>query len=246
MSQTLSYQQFSEAYDAHVQGRTFVEDLDYYRACKQRFWESIRRIADLGLPKGAKVLDIGGGIIAVLAARLLDLEAKVGDVNDQARADVEALGLGFTIIDLFSDDAPQETGFDLVILTEVIEHIPQPPYIVFGRIAKMLAPGGRLFLTTPNGHRFRNLVYMALGKEILDFYRYPEPGQVLGHQHEYTLKQLLLQAGHAGYSSELAEYYQDGFKGASLTARIAWILTKPAGLIPYMKNGIAMVLRRPA
>ena len=102
-----------------------------------------------------------------------------------------------------------------------------------------------MFLTTPNGHRFRNLVYMALGREILDFYRYPEPGMALGHQHEYTLKQLLLQAEHAGFASELAEYYEDGFKGASPVARVARILSKPIGLIPYLRNGIVMVLRAP-
>lgn len=242
---TPTFRQFSEVYDANVQGRTYVENLAYYQASRRRFWEAFRRIAALNLPKDAKVLDIGGGILAVLVSKLLGLEVKVGDVNDRARADIEELGLGFTIIDLFSDEAPAETGFDLVILTEVIEHIPQPPYIVYGRIAKLMAPDGRLFLTTPNGHRFRNLVYMALGKEILDFYRYPKPGMALGHQHEYTLKQLLLQARHAGFDVEMAEYYEDGFKGASTAARIARIVSKPVGLIPYLRNGIVMVLRAP-
>lgn len=244
--QSVSYAEFSRVYDSQIQNRTFVEDPAYYRACKPRFWEAFRRIDALGLPEGARALDIGGGIMAVLLSQLLKFDAMVGDVNDRARADVEDLGLGFVIFDLFSDGPPPVTDLDLVVLTEVIEHIPQPPYVVLGRIEKLLAPGGRLFLTTPNGHRFRNLVYMALGKEILGIYRYPEPGMGLGHQHEYTMKQLLWQAGHAGFEVELSEYYQDGFKGASIPARIAWILSKPTGLISYMQNGITMVLRRPA
>ncbi|TCP39573.1 methyltransferase family protein [Rhodovulum marinum] len=243
--QTVSYATFSQTYESHIQGRTFVENLAYYRRCKQRFWKSFQYIEALGLPPGSRVLDIGGGILAVLVSRLLKFDAIVGDVNERARKDVEDLGLKFVIVDLFSDETPEIEGLDLVILTEVIEHIPQPPYVVLGRIKKLLAPGGRLFLTTPNGHRFRNLVYMALGKEVLDIYRYPEPGMVLGHQHEYTLKQMLWQAGHAGFETEQAEYYEDGFKGASLPARIGRILAKPVGVIPYMRNGIAMTLRHP-
>ncbi|ARE42520.1 hypothetical protein RGUI_4203 (plasmid) [Rhodovulum sp. P5] len=243
---SVSYKEFSRVYAESIQGRTFVEDLSYYKACKPRFWEAFRRIDALGLPPGSKVLDIGGGIMAVLAARLLGFDAMVGDVNERARADVEELGLGFVIFDLFSDGAPPVTGLDLVILTEVIEHIPQPPYLVLQRIAKLIAPGGRLFLTTPNGHRIRNILYMMAGKEILGIYRYPEPGMALGHQHEYTMKQMLWQAGHAGFEVELAEYYEDGFKGATLPARIAWMVVKPLSRIPRLRNSMVMVLRRPA
>jgi len=245
VSSSLTYRKFSQVYDAYVLNRSFVEQLDYYKASKKRFWEAIRRIAEINLPPGSRVLDIGGGIIAVLAARLLGHQVMIGDVNNRAQRDIVEQGLDFAIIDLFSDDMPSLDSFDLVVLTEVIEHIPQPPYIVFGRISKLLAPGGRIFLTTPNGHRLRNLLYIALGKEILGFYRYPDPGMALGHQHEYTLTQLLWQAEHAGFSTERAEYYQDGFSGASFIARIAWFLTKPFGLVPYMRNGIVMVMRGP-
>lgn len=236
---------FDRVYDSEILNRRFVEDIAYYHASRQRFWRAFQRIEALGLPKGARVLDIGGGIMGLLLTRLLGHEAIVGDVNERARPDVEELGLGFVLVDLSRDTAPPIDALDLVILQEVIEHIPQPPYIVFNRIAGMLAPGGRLFLTTPNGHRFRNLIYMAMGREILDLYRYPEEGEALGHQHEYTLKQLMWQSERASLDVELAEYYQDGWTGSSLGARIAWFVTAPAGLVGYWRNGIAMSLRKP-
>lgn len=241
----VSKPEFDRVYDKAILNRRFVEDLDYYPQARFRFWDGIRRIDALNLPAGARVMDIGGGITGVLMHELFGFDVTIADVNERARGDVEAMGLNFTLIDIFRDNPPVATDLDLVVLQEVIEHIPQPPYVVLRRLAAMLAPGGYLFLTTPNGHRFRNLVYMALGREILGIYRYPEPGMALGHQHEYTMKQMLWQAGRAGFEVERAEYYQDGFKGASLPARIAWTVTKPAGLIPYMKNGIAMTLRRP-
>lgn len=244
-SSRVSYQEFSRVYADCIRGRCFVEDRAYYVASKLRFWEGFRRIDALGLPVGSRVLDIGGGILAVLLARLLGFEASVGDVNDSAQADVEDLGLGFVILDLLSEASSPVKGFDLVVLTDVIEHIPLPPYLVLRRIARMLAPRARLFLTTPNGHRFRNVLYMLAGKEILDLYRYAEAGVALGHQHEYTMKQMLWQASEAGFEIVAAEYYQDGFQGANWPARLAWFLVRPTGLVPHLRNGLVMVLRLP-
>ena len=241
----ISEPDFDRAYDTHVLGRMFVENHDYYRQSRQRFREGFRRIEALGLPAGTTAMDIGGGITGVLLAKLLDFDVTVADVVETTRGDIEEQGLSFALIDLFRDGPPPVEDLDLIVLQEVIEHIPQPPYLVFNRIAAMLAPGGRLFLTTPNGHRFRNLIYMMLGREILDIYRYPEDGKGLGHQHEYTLKQLIWQAGHADFVIEMAEYYRDGWRGATPGARLARLATAPADLIPHFRNSIAMMLRRP-
>jgi 2-polyprenyl-3-methyl-5-hydroxy-6-metoxy-1,4-benzoquinol methylase len=50
-------------------------------------------------------------------------------------------------------------GFDLVILTEVIEHINNPNEVL-GHIYKLLKPGGLIFITTPN---FDSLERLILG-----------------------------------------------------------------------------------
>ena len=241
----VSYKNFSKVYDELILQRSFVEDVDYYYSSKPRFWKNFQRIEAMGLQDGVRILDIGGGILAVLLSRLLNFDALVADVNERARDDIEELGLDFVVYDIFSDNPAPVQGMDLVVLTEVIEHIPQPPYIVLQRLAKLLSNNGRLFLTTPNGHRFRNLLYMLLGREILGIYRYPEPGMALGHQHEYTMKQMVWQAGHAGFKVEAAEYYQDGWKGSNLVSKLAWGLARPVGAIPYMRNSITMTLRWP-
>lgn len=238
--------EFDRAYNEAILGRTFVEFVEYYEASRTRFWKSFRYVEALGLPQGAKVIDIGGGIMAVLTRRLLGFDAHVFDVTPEAEADITGQGLSFALVDLFRDELPDITDADLVILTEVIEHIPKPPYLVLQKLAGLLKPGGYLFLTAPNGHRFRNLVYMVLGREILGLYRYPQEGQALGHQHEYTLKQMRWQADLAGLEVVTMEYYEDAFAGASTGARIGRILAKPAQLVPYWRNGLAIVLRKSA
>lgn len=236
---------FDRVYDETVLGRTFVEFKEYYEASRTRFWKSFRYVEALGLPEGAKVIDIGGGIMGVLTERLLGFDAHVFDVTPEAEADITALGLPFARVDLFRDELPPIDDADLVILTEVIEHIPKPPYLVLRKLAGLLKPGGHLFLTTPNGHRFRNLVYLAAGRDVLGLYRYPEEGQALGHQHEYTMKQMEWQADLAELDVVLAEYFEDAFAGASTKARIGRILARPTQFLPHWRNALALVLRKP-
>ena len=235
--------QFDHAYDQLVVGRTFVEYKDYYHAARQRFWLSFDAIQQLELPKRARVLDIGGGILATLLSGLLGHDASVCDVHEAARADIESVGLSFQLADVYRDLLPKIEDADLVVFTEVIEHLPLPPYVILERLARLLKPGGYLFVTTPNGHRFRNVVRMVAGREILDFYRLPEEGQGLGHQHEYTRQQLLWQADAARLEVVRADYYEDGFLGASTKAKIGRWLARPTTLVPRWRNGIMMVLR---
>lgn len=53
---------------------------------------------------------------------------------------------------------PEELGvFDLVIASEVIEHVAHPDQLLV-HLARFLSPGGRIVLTTPNGAFFRNVL----------------------------------------------------------------------------------------
>ena len=72
-------------------------------------------------------LDVGEALLAQVA-RKCDSRRVVGDVLD----------LPF-----------EQDRFDVVICTEVIEHTPVPERAI-GELARVLRPGGRLVLTTPN------------------------------------------------------------------------------------------------
>ncbi|MBI2381327.1 MAG: methyltransferase domain-containing protein [Gammaproteobacteria bacterium] len=45
-----------------------------------------------------------------------------------------------------------EHGYDLVLFTEILEHITFNPVYMWRQIYRLLKPGGRLILTTPNYH----------------------------------------------------------------------------------------------
>jgi 2-polyprenyl-3-methyl-5-hydroxy-6-metoxy-1,4-benzoquinol methylase len=237
--------EFVRQYRHLIEGREFVEYKEYYKRSTDRFWQSFDKIQRLSLSPQCRAIDIGGGIMAVLLSKILGIETCVGDVSERAAGDIAQLGLKFQLVDLTSDDKVPDEMFDLVVLQEVIEHMPHPPYIVFQRIMKFLKPDGILFLTTPNGSRVRNILYMLVGRQVLDNFRYPAPGEALGHQQEYILPQLMWQLKRAGMVAISAEQYDDGWEGASLAARIAHVLERPANFFPHLRDGLMIVARRP-
>lgn len=102
------------------------------------------------VPPGARVLDVGAGsapyrrLFAHCAYRTQDF-AQLRD--DQLRHG------GYAPIDIVSEAhvIPVADGsFDVILCTEVLEHVPDPIAVVreFGRL---LVPGGRLILTAPLG-----------------------------------------------------------------------------------------------
>ena len=108
-----------------------------------------------------RVLEVAAGdgaLSACLAARgvsvaVNDLRADVlttAVANFQTRDRIEVLPGNLFDLD------PDATGrFDLVIATEVVEHIAHTDDFL-RHLARFLTPNGRIFLTTPNGSYFRS------------------------------------------------------------------------------------------
>ena len=242
-----SRQEFIRHYNEVIIGKTFVEYESYYRKSILRFWRAFDHIQRMQLPAQTRVLDIGGGIMGALLSRICGLQVTVGDVNRRAAPEIEAMGLEFVTLNLFSDHELPDATYDLVILQEVIGHIPQPAYVVFRRLTRLLAPGGILFLTTPNGSRIRNLLYLITNRQVLDHYRYPDADEALGMQYEYTLPQMIWQMERSGMQVIFARTYDCGWSGATMTARLAHLATKPIGaLLPHLRSGVMAVGRRSA
>lgn len=72
----------------------------------------------------------------------------------------------------------QDASFDKILMTEVIEHLPQPEQAL-AECARVLAPHGRLVITTPSRYSPMNLAYGL--KRRARGYAFNE------HLHEYTI-----------------------------------------------------------
>jgi SAM-dependent methyltransferase len=114
------------------------------------------------LPAKSKVLDVGAGSAPY---REFFRHCQYF-TQDNVRLDPSQLLHGaYTDVDYVSDAAsiPIETGgFDAVICTEVLEHVPEP-YSVIREISRILRPGGKLILTAPLGSGIHQEPYHYYG-----------------------------------------------------------------------------------
>lgn len=109
--------------------------------------------------QGAVVLDAGcgvGGTSAALHARGADVIAV-----DRDPARLEAVARALPDIDVEQADLEElpfpDASFDAIVLQDVIEHVTAP-YEVLCELARVLVPGGVLYLSTPNRQALSNIV----------------------------------------------------------------------------------------
>jgi len=108
------------------------------------------------------VLDVGCAY-GFLLARFDDGRPLCGcDVSEWAIRQAEArLPRGrFQVIGAADPLPYEDSRFDSVLCTDVLEHlVPERQYAVLAEVARVLAPGGRFFMTTPNLGLLRRWVY---------------------------------------------------------------------------------------
>ncbi|MEN8206886.1 MAG: class I SAM-dependent methyltransferase [Pseudomonadota bacterium] len=136
---------------------------------------------------GHRALDIGcgnGKFLNKLCS--LGWDAQGVEFNEGAVAVCRASGLTVSHGDLHSAGFP-DASFDMVSARHVIEHIPDPNAFI-SEIARILRPGGQLYLRTPNSR--------ALGRKPFGKYWYPN--EVPRHLVLFASGNLTLLAGHHG------------------------------------------------
>ena len=109
----------------------------------------------LGRFRPKNVLDFGAGTgtnLTIPLAQLFPETRFLGVDNDQASVDYAnsvntTSNLSFAMIDESDRYAP----YDMIIASEVIEHVDEPGELLL-YLRGMLAPGGRMILTMPNGY----------------------------------------------------------------------------------------------
>ena len=140
--------------------------LKYIRDQIDQHWqcdECSRRPLD-----GRTALDVGCGAglltepLARLGARASGIDASP-ELIDVARWHAAAMGLD---IDYRAGDVQELEGrFDLITCMEVIEHVADPAAFVQA-LARRLAPGGLLVLSTPNATGWSKLLTITLAEGL--------------------------------------------------------------------------------
>jgi SAM-dependent methyltransferase len=125
--------------------------LAFYLQQGAGLWGITANLAALGRPPGARLLEVGCGFGFGLdfARRALGWEVLGLDPSPFAAAGRHQFGLPIESRYLTPDDAALRGQFDMVMASEVIEHVASPPDFV-RTLWAALREGGTLVLTTPD------------------------------------------------------------------------------------------------
>lgn len=112
--------------------------------------------------------------------------------------------------DLSREPMPFEEGtFNVVIFTEVLEHLFGPPTDILRKIRRALKPSGKLILSVPNIARLASRLKLLAGRTVLEDPDVCMSGSWVhghGHVHEYTRDEIIeicRRAGLTVLSSEM-------------------------------------------
>ena len=141
-----------------------------------------------------------------------------------------------------SDNAaswPRAEPYDIIVMAEVIEHLPIAPSQVLDFLSSLLRPGGFLVIQTPNACSLPKRLRVMAGKNPYELIR--ESKQNPGHFREYTRQELQSFAEAANFSiqsSFTANYFRRETLGSALFRKLE-------RLVPgNWRDGITMCLRK--
>lgn len=146
----MSYHQQASEIVAAYPRNTPDHKASYYRYHRYRFVAMLATI--LALP-GKRVLEIGvnpGQFTEMLVQGGFSVAGT--DLFPEHRADVwQRLGVEVQRWNIDIEAPPYPAGsFDIIVFSEVIEHLANPPLEALETFHQLLAPGGFLVISTPN------------------------------------------------------------------------------------------------
>lgn len=102
-------------------------------------------------------------------------------------------------------------SYDIVILSEVFEHLRVSPIRILNEIKRILTPDGFFLLTTPNMGCLRNVIHLLMGKNILQPFPEDDTNLIhitdgINHIRIYVLNEIVLLMKKVGFKIVEAGY----------------------------------------
>lgn len=257
MNSNIDYKDYLDLFESC--GGTDTEYLKHhfprYVATKQRFlshWDRAR---------GTNMLDVGAHwlhhamlyVIDGFSVSALDLPVTFEFENVRAVAQRHGVQLlpnpdleSPTALTAIADDS-----FDIVLFTEIIEHITFNPVRMWREIYRVLKPGGRIVVTTPNYYALRGRHWSWLrflqgfggGIDVLGVL---QQHTYAHHWKEYSMRELIyyfcvLSPDFNCVHSDYAEEYQPHYRGEATGNLARWV----ERIVPMLRPDLYLEVELP-
>jgi len=158
-----------------------------------------------------RILDIGPSPFTLLLKRLYPHYAVYAlDRTPWMLERCRAAGIELRTCDLDDEQPPFDEGmFDVVVFTEVLEHIFAPPSEVLQGVKRILRNDGKLILSVPNVAALHSRLRLLFGASPLgNPDRKMQKGRVHGHGHlhQYTMSEISAFAEGVGFRIRQRRY----------------------------------------
>lgn len=177
------------------------KEIQYVEEGKYIYREIIKSMPVLS--EATRILDIGPTPFTIFLKRKLQhYDVWALDRTDLLKERFAQAGVRLKVCDLDNVVIPfEDEYFDVVIFTEVLEHVFAPPSEVLREVKRIMHPSGKLILGVPNIARLSNRIKLLFGISPL-----PRADDQMkkgwvhghGHIHEYTKKEILSLCEQAG------------------------------------------------
>ena len=209
---------------------TSLKEREYFTFHQKRFLRFDRFLERLTVPeaKNFKVLEIGSHYLhtsILLASRGFQIDAM--DVGEFWNLDfVKSRGERFGLNPIIENDLSRmgtfqsvENEYDLVVFTEIMEHITFNPIPFWKTIYQILKPGGMIYISTPNAFALPNyirnlkntLLMKSIGITVPEIFSKVTYGH---HWKEYSAKEIetYFQALSSDFEIEINPYHYQSFE----------------------------------
>ena len=199
---------------------------------KRRFADTLHLCKAYAPDPSARVLDIGRSELTSYLStfywniQTLGLDLALDDGGHREQGGMNSLKhIRFDLLESSAPSAWPDCGpFDLIVFSEVLEHLHVAPEFVFAFLRSLLSPAGVLMCTTPNATEIGKRLRMLAGRNPYERIRLYAGNP--GHFREYTQKELVEIGCGAGFHCEDHMYmnWQHGSGRSWLKATLAWLV----------------------
>lgn len=233
------------------------QDLSYFKFHRLRFFRMAKSITAICTP-GQVVLDIGSHylhsslILTFLGYKVHSMDVSefwnIGFVKDRAEK-YNLIPVVENNLETLESCQTKSDVYDLILFTEILEHITFNPINFWKNIYRILKNKGLIYITTPNSLTIfnisRTLLHLILlkgvGQDIDSIFRNVTYGH---HWKEYSSSEIrkYFKKMNDGFTVTIRKYAYKQFPIQNLKDRLRKIFLDLGNLIPYFRGEIEAVI----